>query len=204
MIIFAKYLKKNKMKKERNKDAQIRLFELVKQRILKKDNYVEVMDSKKIIFLVIIGLFFSSCEKPNPDFHNEIGIFNSTGDILIFSEYKSWDFYQPIYPGYALMCLTKLPISEELYLVYEKNNIKFRVFKLACDTCESIEIRYSDRYYRIEPEPRVEWVPPFVSLPDSIHSFYNLNSWVIEKGGNKNEYDKAVFTIRKKDLEKPK
>jgi len=161
------------------------------------------MDSKKIIFLVIIGLFFSSCSKRNPDFHNEIGIFNSTGDTLIYTELNSYNLIYPF--DYDERALTKRPISEELYLIYEKNNIKFRVFKLACDTCESVEIIYSEnKYFRIEPEPRVVWEPPFVSLPDSIHSFYNLNSWVIEKGGNKNEYDKAVFTIRKKDLEKPK
>ena len=166
------------------------------------------MDSNKIILLVIIGLFFSSCLRRNPDFYNEIGIYNSTKDKLIYLEKtikngSTLYSFQPIATlDYHCRDLKKYSISEMLYERYEKQNIIFSVYKLACDTCESIEIRYSDSYYRIEPEPRVEWVPPFVSLHDSVHSFYNLNSWVIEKGGNKNEYDKAVFTIRKEDLEK--
>ena len=155
------------------------------------------MVSNKVIIMVIIGLFFSSCVKLNPDFNNEIGIFNSTGDTLIYSEYISYDSYQPIDPfDYHEFGLSKLSIPEILYERFEKYNIKFRIFKLACDTCEGIEIKWTNnRYFRIEPESIVEWVPPFVSIHDSIHSLYNLNSWVIEKGGNKNEYDKAVFTI---------
>ncbi len=47
----------------------------------------------------------------------------------------------------------------------------------------------------------VVWHAPFKSLPDSIHSFYNENSWEIsEYGCKKNRYVVASFTLRETDF----
>ncbi len=44
------------------------------------------------------------------------------------------------------------------------------------------------------------WYPPLQRLPDSIHSFYNKQSWKISKGGYKDKYTVATFTIREEDI----
>jgi hypothetical protein len=48
----------------------------------------------------------------------------------------------------------------------------------------------------------VKWGAPLRNLPDSIHSFYNENSWVITEGGRKNKYVIATFTITEDDFKK--
>jgi hypothetical protein len=45
------------------------------------------------------------------------------------------------------------------------------------------------------------WIAPLQDLPDSIHSFYNRNSWIIEEGGRKDKFVLATFTIINDDFE---
>ncbi|MFA5493017.1 MAG: hypothetical protein WC245_08775, partial [Bacteroidales bacterium] len=62
------------------------------------------------------------------------------------------------------------------------------------DSRDTIEIYRNDSLL-------IKWGGPLQSLPDSIHSFYNRNSWIIEEGGRKDKFVLATFTIINDDFE---
>jgi hypothetical protein len=171
-------------------------------------------DIKRLLYLVIfyslvIVFSFSSClsRKKYSGEEHELYIFNTIGDTLFFSrKYKSGNInYFMLLPyKHRLIGTSETTIVDNLREVYEDYHFEISIYKLACDTCEREKIcdgsKGENHFYYINPNPLISWNPPLVSLPDSIHSFYNINSWEIHKGGKNNKYDIATFTITKKDL----
>ena len=45
-----------------------------------------------------------------------------------------------------------------------------------------------------------KWGAPLCNLPDSIHGFYNENSWDITYGGYKGKFIRATFTVTEEDF----
>jgi len=162
------------------------------------------MASKKLFYIFFLLLFFSSCLERNPEAVNNLFILNETKDTIFVAEkYRSSNrTYRMLQPkeSRSLGGNYYQSVFDIIRETYQKLDIEIEVYKLACPNCDGKEItdNYSNPYF-IGP-CLLSWSPPLVSLPDSIHSFYNTNSWVIKKGGHKNKWEIATFTITEKDL----
>ena len=148
------------------------------------------MDSKLLlIILIIFILSFSACKRAD-DAWNKVVISNKTNELLILN-------------------ISKKHISNvgEYFLIEPKNSIELANAIYTSDfgiiednwgmKGDTIEIFNHDTTVIL-----AKWGAPLRDLPDSIHSFYNKNSWVIEQGGRKNKYTIITFIIEEDDLNK--
>jgi hypothetical protein len=169
------------------------------------------MASKIIIpvFLIIL-LVFTSCLSRDTEAENSLNIFNATEDTIIVaikyrSSYRLYHIIQP-YECYRFGGNHTSSVFETIKERFEYLDKEIEIYKLACDTCSGIKINDQGgtqnefNFHYIEIQPRIFWLPPLLYLPDSVHSFYNINSWVVKKGGRKNKWERATFTITKDDL----
>ncbi|MDR0207482.1 MAG: hypothetical protein LBI45_09540 [Bacteroidales bacterium] len=161
------------------------------------------------VYTTFVFLFiFSSCFKPNPEKMNEIKIINATNDTIVFAENNSkanYCYYFTLRPNeYRSMSAYDQGIYEMIIKNYQEYGTIIEIYKPTCSTCNGVKVldawAAQDSFY-IEKSPLVSWKPPLLTLSDSIHSFYNFNSWMISAGGKKNKWDRAVFTITKDDFE---
>jgi hypothetical protein len=141
--------------------------------------------NSKLIILIILSFF--SCKRAE-DAWNEIRIMNETNDTLTLNISKKYisdiGEYFLIKPNKSIRIANATYISD-----FEIINSNWG------DARDTIEIYRHDTLL-------AKWGAPLRNLPDSIHSFYNKNSWVIEEGGRKNKYIIATYTIGEVDFKK--
>ena len=140
-----------------------------------------------IILLVIIQLLPISCKRAENAW-NEINVENATQDTIVLS--------------FRRVGGTPEGLSHK---IFPQDIYRFAIAVYASDydlindnwgrNGDTIEIFHNDTSL-------AKWGAPLRNLPDSIHSFYNENSWLIEQGGRKNKYVIATFTITKNDFMK--
>ena len=185
----------------------------------KSQKFLRIMVSLPVVLLLYnILLFFSSCLSTNPDRESEQYLINGTGDTLIMGVSTSFPDDYPryfrkvteLYP-YEKRRITEglgdLSVADMIRGVwsYDEKRDTIEVYKTVCDTCGGTPI--SDNHYGggqilfMGNICYAKWGGPIVALPDSIHSFYNVNSWeVTEKGSGKHRCIIATFTVRPEDL----
>lgn len=138
--------------------------------------------------LVVFLLLFFGCFSYSPDFQNKTVIYNDTGDTLLYKATKKYITDFPIddrylYPGTNILCLDRKLCSFEMI----EKDLKYRG-----DTIEIIRKGYDT----------IKWAAPLCEMPDSVHHFFNKNSWEIKMGGHKDEWEIATFTITEDDFVK--
>ncbi len=138
----------------------------------------------KIFITGILILSLFSCKR-SEDAMNQIRIFNKTNDTIVFFFKRNYSHIDTIKPKDTFFFAMAVYISD--YDIIEDN---------WCETGDTIGIQ------KLNDTLTVKWGAPLRDLPDSIHSFYNKNSWVIEKGGLKNKWTIATFTITEDDFRK--
>ena len=146
----------------------------------KLTKYSQIMGFKNIIVLLIF-IFIFSCKKAD-DVQNHMYITNSTTDTVYCSMFGSWPFApndEYILPKQTILGSAGGQTVFE-YIRSLRNEGDSIVFYNKTDT--------------------VIWRAPLLNLPDSIHSFYNENSWEITYGGKNNKYEIATFTITEEDF----
>lgn len=142
-------------------------------------------------FSTTIGVFiflFFGCFSYNPDFLNKTVIYNSTGDTLILQGTKKYisdlpGINQDLYPGMNDFYMDRKMCLFEMMEI----DLKYRG-----DTIEIIRKGYDT----------IKWAAPFREMPDSVHHFFNKNSWEIKMGGHKDEWEIATFTLTEDDFVK--
>ena len=185
------------------------------------------MASKQFItalLALLASLLFSSCLSRDPEATNQLLINNTTEDTIVLSEYrykhsKEDSIYMDLvgeeeyriqfHNCYIILpneCYflggTTIPAMDIIRRNYQDLSREIKIYKLACDASDGlkmIECNSRDTLY-VEKQHRVSWLPPLQYLSDSVHSFYNIKSWVIKKGGKKNKWERATFTITEDDL----
>jgi len=168
-----------------------------------------------IVLCCSILLLFSSCLSTNPDAENEQFLTNGTGDTLIIGVSTSFPYDSPryfrqiieLYPyeNYRIGgSLNKVSVADMIRLwSYDDKRDTIEVYKTVCETCggEPIYDRGGNQTLFMGNVCYAKWGGPIVALHDSVHSFYNINSWVITTKGKKNRLTVATFTIREEDLQ---
>ena len=169
-----------------------------------------VLNLSSFLFFLFIVCTITSCLSRNKEYENHLMIYNSTEDTIFYakkyrSSKRSFHLLEP-YQCRSLGSNYYWSIFEMIKESYQKLDVEIEIYKLSFDTCEKERVCdgwiSDENSYYIEPSPIVTWSPPLVSLPDSIHSFYNINSWELVKGGNENKWVIATFTITEEDLKK--
>jgi len=151
---------------------------------------------KSKVFLDIMGfsttlsvfLLFFGCFSYSPDFLNKVVINNSTGDTLQFQGTKKYITDLPgdnldLYPGMNNLYMDRKSSPFEMI----ERNLKYRG-----DTIEIIRKGYDT----------IKWAAPLREMPDSVHHFFNKNSWEIKMGGHKDDWEIATFTLTEDDFKK--
>lgn len=125
----------------------------------------------KLLFIIIIS--YSSCKREENAW-NEVRVINSTSDTLVLNLSKKYisdkGDKDTLYPNSEYLMARALYTSG--FGIIEDN---------FGDSRDTIEIYRNDSLL-------IKWGGPLQSLPDSIHSFYNRNSWIIEEGGRKDKF----------------
>ncbi len=141
----------------------------------------------KILVVIFCAFLFSSCWEKSMEDSHQAYLVNETDDTIYCYEGDNFG-------------LTAL--SREYVLPREKallSNGQFTQFQ---------DIRrlnnQGDSVYVYTKYDTVVWYPPLRKMPDSIHSYYNENSWEITKGGSKNKYTISTFRIYKSDFKNKK
>ena len=155
---------------------------------------------------------------PDPESENELRIVNSTGDTLIIGFARDWA-YPDNYDG-------NKPPLQDLVELYPEENFRYggmlnasltellngfswderdtmKIYKAVCESCggKLIHDRGGNLTLFMGEICYVKWGGPVVTLPESVHSFYNTNSWVLKtEGKKKNKRTIATFTITEDDL----
>jgi hypothetical protein len=156
------------------------------------------MVSKSIIITLFVILLSYSCKR-NEEATNRLFVENATTDTIFLAN-KSHTGYVLFSPSECKEFASSYQHSISEIIAQYYDGVK--VYKLANPTSDSILI-YDEggvHQYYIEAMPKVTWSPPLVSLPHENHSFFNINSWVITKGGLDDEWDIATFTITEDDF----
>ncbi len=141
----------------------------------------------KILFGLTSFLLFNSCLSRSFDATNQSYIINDTKDTLyctIFGDSNLTDSAVDYIPPHTKVLLGNGQYTEFEFLRQIRNfgdSVNIYIDKNR-DSCVCV------------------WYPPLQQLPDSIHSYYNENSWEIKKGGRKNKYTISTFTIREEDI----
>ncbi|MBN1926332.1 MAG: hypothetical protein JW798_10905 [Prolixibacteraceae bacterium] len=132
-------------------------------------------------------LLFNSCWQRDPDFENQVWINNETKDSLYYQLTQKYlrenSFINP----------TDLPPGLKRiggHYKYKSLEIIGREHDNPGDTVE---------IYR-NGELLIKWAAPFRYMPDSVHHYFNVNSWEIKMGGHDNEWEIATFTITEDDF----
>lgn len=137
--------------------------------------------------LIIVAIIASSCIREE-DAWNEVRVLNSTNDTLVLNLTKKYisdiGHKDTIYPKSEYLMARALYTSGFGIIEDSFGNSR-----------DTIEVYRNDTLL-------VKWGGPLQSLPDSIHSFYNKNSWEITQGGRKNKFVIIIFTIYESDLGK--
>jgi hypothetical protein len=137
------------------------------------------------LLLILLFLSNSSCKREE-DAWNEVKVINTTNDTLVLNLTKKYisDFGEKntLYPDSEFLMARALYTSG--FGIIEDD---------FGDSRDTIEIYRNDSLF-------VKWGGPLISLPDSVHSFYNKNSWTTSRGGNKNKYEIIEFAIYESDL----
>ena len=145
---------------------------------------------RHLIVTVFSGLFLllslNGCWQINPDFENQMIIHNTTSDTLLFQDTKK---YISDIPGNRIDLLPgkiRINVHNRLsaFEMIEED------WKYRGDTIEILRKGFKT----------VKWGGPLRRMPDSIHSFFNKNSWEIEMGGHNDEYEIATFTFTEEDF----
>jgi hypothetical protein len=138
----------------------------------------------KLLFILLF-LSNSSCKREE-DSWNEVKVINSSKDTLILNLTKKYisDFgdKNTLYPNSEYLMARALYKSG--FGIIEDD---------FGDSRDTIEIYRNDSLL-------IKWGGPLLSSPDSIHSFYNKNSWKIILSGDKNKYEIILFTIYESDF----
>ncbi len=139
------------------------------------------------ISLVAFVLLFSGCLERSPDYENRLWVNNATPDTLYFQVTKKymWDdaYLDQRYLSPGLNSLGG-------HYKYSAMEIIQKEYKYRGDTVEI----YRNKMIAIK------WAGPLREMPDSIHSFFNKNSWEIKMGGHKDDWEIATFTITEADF----
>ncbi|MCF8357160.1 MAG: hypothetical protein K9H26_00270 [Prolixibacteraceae bacterium] len=146
---------------------------------------------KHLIVTVFSGLFLlfclTGCWQRNPDFENQIWINNSTKDSLYYQVTKKY-IRDDSYVNEAFLPPGLKRIGG--HYKYKSLEIIGREHDNPGDTVEIFR----------NGELLIKWAAPFREMPDSIHHFFNENSWDIKMGGYDNEWEIATFTITEEDF----
>ena len=138
--------------------------------------------------LFIFVLIISGCWQRSPDFENQLFVENKTSDTLHFRDSKE---YISDIPGYEIdLLIGQNKIGSDYqnssFEIIEKN------WKYRGDTIEIIRKGYDT----------IKWAAPLCEMPDSVHHFFNKNSWEIKMGGHKDDWEIATFTLTDDDFVK--
>jgi hypothetical protein len=155
----------------------------------KKQKLKKLLDIMGFSLSFIISLLlFSGCFSYNPDFENKVVINNNTKDTLLFQVTKKY--------------ISDIP-GDEIDLLPGSNTLGLH------HTLSSFEIIQDNWKYRgdtVEIHRKgylpIKWAAPLREMPDSVHHFFNKNSWEIKMGGHKDEWEIATFTITEEDFKK--
>jgi len=174
----------------------------------------------KLLISMFSTVLLSSCIfmwDPDPEAENELRIVNNTSDTLIIGYSRDWanasDYEgEPslvdkveLYPyeNYRYCGMLNASLVKLLKGRSEDKRDTMKIYKAVCETCEGklIHDRGGNLTIKMGEICYAKWGGPVVSLPDSIHTFYNTNSWVITTDGpKKRKRTIATFTITDEDL----
>ncbi len=138
----------------------------------------------KIVFGILSILLLNSCifywEK-DTDASNQIFVENDTKDTLFFAFSTGYN------SGYFL--------PKKKYRIATANDISdFEMIKKYWNK-DTVEIYNKDTTLLL-----TKWYPPLRDMPYNENNFFNKQSWKISKGGYKDKYTIATFTIREEDI----
>jgi len=174
------------------------------------------MASKWVISLFCI-IILSSCSNffswdPSPEKENELRIVNNTNDTLIIGisailydgSYTFRDMVE-LYPheNFRYGGMLNASLTELLNGFSWDERDTMKIYKAVCESCggKLIHDRGGNLNLFMGEICYVKWGGPVVTLPESFHSFYNTNSWVLKtEGKKKNKRTIATFTITEDDL----
>lgn len=146
-----------------------------------------VFDGVKIIVLLVVLL--QSCSKSIDVQHQ--GYFQNMAHDTIYC------FWGDEISPYTPSTLQILPMAKIMFTAGESYN-----------TLDDLKLFYNevgkDSIVFYNNFDTIVWYAPFVKLSDSVHSFYNENSWEIKKGGHKNKYTISTFRIYESDFKNKK
>ncbi len=147
---------------------------------------LHIMDFKLFLISLFI-LLLTYCKRADNTW-NEIRVNNTTNKVLVLNISKKYisdiGEYFLIQPNEKIILARAIYTSD--YGIIRDN---------WGDKRDTIEI-----YNQDTTKIFVKWGGPLLSLSDSIHSFYNENSWSIESGGKNDKYIIATFTITEEDF----
>jgi len=144
--------------------------------------YFHIMDFKSIILFFFSVIFLNSCLERTEEATNRSYLINNTTDTVYCKMFGSWPFASD----------KEYILPQEKILIGNGQYTQFEYIRSLRNQGDSI-IFYNN-------SDTVIWYAPLRNLPDSIHSFYNENSWDIKYGGRKNKYEIATFTITEDDF----
>ncbi len=155
-----------------------------KKQTLKKLSTFLVFKASLFFFILMI----SGCWERNPDFENQIQVNNQTFDTLCFMVSKK---YISDIPGEEV---DLLPGKNKIGADYQKSSFEIieKKWKYRGDTIEILRKGYNT----------IKWAGPLREMPDSVHHFFNKNSWEIKMGGHKDDWEIATFTLTEDDFVK--
>jgi hypothetical protein len=150
----------------------------------------------------------------DPDYESchQVRIANSTNDTLIFSvitkhlcpscEVAAEDAWKLLPDDNIHIAAQPKMSGFDLLNDYCGSSLDTAmVYKIIDDTLNSKKLyvlNLYNAYYHVLPV--VKWGGTLQDLPDSIHSFYNKNSWVFSKNPNNSKAEVITFTITEDDL----
>jgi len=142
-----------------------------------------VFNKKYLLVLLAVVSVICSCKRAE-EATNRSYLVNNTNDTIYCKMFGYW----PFAPSREYV------VPQEKILIGNGQYTQFEYIKSLSNEGDSI-VFYNK-------SDTVIWYAPLQKLPDSIHSFYNENSWNIEYGGRNNKYEIATFTITEDDFKK--
>ncbi len=138
--------------------------------------------SSKILIIFCLYLLLPSCWEKGIDSKNQIFVKNNTNDTIIFNSHR---YYNHMY----------LILPKRTYRLAGANHISdFEMIKENWNK-DTVEIYNKDTILLL-----TKWYPPLRDMPYNENNFFNKQSWKISKGGYKDKYTIATFTIREEDI----
>jgi len=141
----------------------------------------------KICIFILFLSILSGCFSRMDDAWNKLMINNISNDTIVLRFTKKYimpeSFSDMEFPPNKTKLLTRSLSASDFEII--KNNWG--------NEKDTIEIHRYGKIY-------AKWGGPLLELPDSVHSFYNKNSWIISNGGRKDKYIIATFTLTDEDF----